>query len=73
MELNPKQKAKELIKQYDFVYIQNYTSMYEVKQCAIILVNEIIKSHPCKFDGYEYQSNFKYWKMVLEEIENYEL
>ena len=72
MELNPKQKAKELIKQYDFVYIQNYTSMYEVKQCAIILVNEIIKSHPCKFDGYEYQSNFKYWEMVLEEIYNYE-
>ena len=32
--MTPKEKAKELIEKYDFMYIQNYTSMFDIKQCA---------------------------------------
>lgn len=32
----PKQVADELIEKYKFVYIPNYSSMFEVIQCAII-------------------------------------
>ena len=36
--MTAKQKAKELYDKYEFVYIQNYTSKHEVKQCALIAV-----------------------------------
>ena len=66
--LTPKQKAKELIEKYQFVEIANYTSIFEVKQCALIAVDEI------------YQANLKihvakrniYWDEVKQEIESYE-
>lgn len=45
--MTPKEKALELYKKYEFVYIQNYTSKHEVKQCVLILVEEILKN----FDG----------------------
>ena len=41
--MTSKEKAKELYKKYEFVYIQNYTSKHEVKECALIAVDEIIK------------------------------
>jgi len=41
--MTPKEKAKELVDKYEFVYIQNYTSMFEVKECALIAVNEMLK------------------------------
>ena len=40
--MTPKEKAKELYDKYEFVYIQNYTSKHEVKQCALLAVDEII-------------------------------
>jgi hypothetical protein len=43
--MTPKEKAKELIDKYEFVYIQNYTSMFEVKECAFIAVYEILSLH----------------------------
>jgi hypothetical protein len=43
--MTPKEKAKELIDKYEFVYIQNYTSMFEVKECALIAVDEILSLH----------------------------
>jgi hypothetical protein len=42
--MTPKEKAKELIDKYSFVEIANYTSMFEVKQCALIAVDELIKN-----------------------------
>lgn len=36
--MTPKEKAKELIDKYSFVEIANYTSMFEVKQCALVAV-----------------------------------
>jgi len=38
----PQEKAEELIEKFGFVYIPNYTSNFEVKQCAIIAVEELI-------------------------------
>ena len=42
--MTPKDKAIELYNKYKFVYIQNYTSKHEVKECALIAVDEIIES-----------------------------
>ena len=39
--MTAQEKAKELYDNYEFVYIQNYTSKHEVKNCALIAVNEI--------------------------------
>ena len=63
--MTPKEKAKELVSKYEFIYIQNYTSMYDVKRCAIIAVEEIIDGN--FGDGYNHQ----FWECVKEEIENY--
>jgi len=63
--MTPKEKAKELIDKYQFVYIQNYTSMFEVKQCALIAVDEIldIVKH-IDVDSEDY------WQEVKQEIIN---
>jgi len=61
--MTPKEKAKELIDKYEFVYIQNYTSMFEVKQCALIAVDEILKRNE------PIQGHFwDYWEQVKQEI-----
>jgi hypothetical protein len=68
-----KEKAKELVGKYSFVYIQNYTSMFEVKQCALIAVDEIINecirqsfiNHGV--DSVDYGQSF--WQEVKQEIE----
>ena len=59
--MTPKEKAKELIDKYQFVYIQNYTSMFEVKQCALIAVDELIKETDW--------SEAEYWQEVKQEIQ----
>lgn len=56
----PKEKAKELIEKFEFVYVQNYTSMFEVKQCAVIAVDEILKLE--LNDGYDHE----YWQEVKQ-------
>jgi hypothetical protein len=61
--MTPKEKAKELIDKYEFVYIQNYTSMFEVKECALIAVDEILKRNE------PIQGHFwDYWEQVKQEI-----
>jgi hypothetical protein len=65
--MTPKEKAKELIDKYQFVYIQNYTSMFEVKECALIAVDEIIENE--KIDNLE-DNNLSYWQQVKQEIIN---
>jgi hypothetical protein len=40
--MTPKEKAKEMYIKFDFVYVQNYTSKFEVKRCALIAVDEVI-------------------------------
>ena len=65
--MTPKEKAKELIDKYQFVYIQNYTSMFEVKQCALIAVDEIFEA----LDEHHWQNRnvTEYYKEVKQEIE----
>lgn len=71
--MTPKEKAKELIDKYQFVYIQNYTSMFEVKECALIAVDEIIEelkflkdTEDCNEDVFD---GCHYWQEVKNEIE----
>jgi hypothetical protein len=66
--MTPKEKAKELIDKYQFVYIQNYTSMFEVKQCALIAVDEILEA----LHGHHWQNRnvTEYYIEVKHEINN---
>lgn len=65
-----KQKAVEIVEKYKFVYIPNYTSMHEVKQCALIAVDEAIKAvdYVCTNDKIWY-INYDFWQQVRSEIE----
>ena len=64
--MTPKEKAKELLDQYNFIYIQNYISIHEVKQCALIAVDEILEIFE-DTNGSDYR--FEYWEQVKQEIE----
>ncbi len=69
--MTPKEKANELIDKYQFVYIQNYTSMFEVKECALIAVDEILQN---VYDdrstiGRQNLTDKEYWQEVKSEIE----
>lgn len=67
--MSPKEKAKDLIEKYQFVKIANYTSMFEVKQCALIAVDEILEV--ISFNKYDdkYWEEEEYWNEVKLEIE----
>ena len=68
--MTAKEKAKELVDKYSFVEIQHYTSMFEVKECALIAVDEIIKSQKCCYECYhEWIIELKYWGDVKREIQ----
>jgi len=70
--MTPKEKAKELIDKYQFVYIQNYTSMFEVKQCALIAVDEILQNFGTLTEGKQHYAacyTIKYYEEVKQEIE----
>lgn len=66
--MTPKEKAKELIDKYQFVYIQNYTSMFEVKGCALIAVDEILEMDLPIFEE-DCDEFYDYWQEVKHEIE----
>ena len=71
--MTPKKKAKELVDK--FSKLSNYGSYalrlceYTSKQCAIIVVNEIINSVVIT-DLTTAETQFKYWEQVKQEIEN---
>lgn len=63
--MTPKEKAKELVDKYSFVEIQHYTSMFEVKECALIACDEIIE----EMDRVLFPNPFEqYWNEVKHEI-----
>ena len=73
---NAKEKAKELVEKYIY-YVEAITSNGQIentKKCALIAVDEIIKSNPCKIN-YEglgncsLNDNSEYWIEVKKEIE----
>ena len=68
-KMTPKEKAEELVERYDetLTYLE---SKSKAKQCALIAVDEIIKS--IDFDWMEVQnleSQHRYWQEVKQEIE----
>lgn len=77
--MTPKEKAKELYDKYEFVYIQNYTSKHEVKQCALIAVEMSIEQFVGVFESLRFvgqlignvedSAKYKYWQEVKQEIE----
>jgi hypothetical protein len=62
--MTPQEKAKELVEKYSFVEIAYYTSMFEVKQCALIAVDEILNELDSQF-----HIQISYWHNVKHEIE----
>ena len=42
---------------------------YNTKQCALITVDEIIKTNPYEWDGEDMNSTIDYWEKVKQEIE----
>jgi hypothetical protein len=68
--MTPQEKADELVNKYKFTEIPNYTSMLEVKQCALIAVDEILTTlYDLKF-GNAVVEELDYWEDVKQEIEN---
>lgn len=65
--MTPKEKAKELLDKYLFIEIANYSSMHEVKQCALIAVDEILLHE--KNNHSELDKISEYWEEVKQEIE----
>jgi hypothetical protein len=63
--MTPKEKALELIKKYSFVEIAHYTSIHEVKECALIAVDEIIEITSESYDI----DHINWWQEVKQEIE----
>jgi hypothetical protein len=64
--MTPKDKAKEMYIKFDFVYVQNYTSKFEVKRCAIQAVDEVLNF--IHTDAFSY-TNEEYWQEVKQEID----
>ena len=69
--MTPKEKAQELIdkmkRPLNDDYFVDYNPYY--KQCALIAVDEIIKSNPINFDENENCIASNWWEQVKQEIE----
>lgn len=66
--MSPKEKAKELVKRYRGFGSPN--EHISSKQCALICVNEILKTVPQKENEiFGISKGLKYWQEVKQEIE----
>ena len=67
--MTPKEKAEELVNKF----IQTNGNAFFAKECALIAVDEILKSTPhCPSKPLDIMPHFsadKYWKQVKQEIE----
>ena len=66
--MTPKEKAQELIKKMGDEAKRFYT--WEVKACALIAVDEIIRELNENFDTLYSFERVEYWQKVKQEIEN---
>ena len=74
LEVEKRIKALELFEKYKFVYIANYTSNHEVKECCLIVCDEMIDMIN-KLEGLadmQQRFNVKFWEWVKEEINKIE-
>ncbi len=69
--LTPKEKAKELIMEFNQIQKdkQNFYDIDESIKYALIVVREILKQKPSK--PYGYNSTVGYWQEVKQKIINY--
>lgn len=74
--MTPKEKAFELAHKFRLLEIRTsenshmMISMADAKQCALIAVDEIIKSNPYEVSKTDMDSTIEYWQEVKQEIEN---
>tara|TARA_R110001606_G_scaffold360113_1_gene512743 strand:- start:356 stop:583 length:228 start_codon:yes stop_codon:yes gene_type:complete len=73
MEITPEEKADELIQKYELVHrehkYQDEINLFEAKQCAIILVNQMLEV-PFEYTSIEYgEWSVEYWQKVKEILE----
>jgi hypothetical protein len=66
--MTPKEKANELVDRYYWTFGDGYLGEQHI-QCALIAVDEIIKSNPIKFDEDDNCIASYWWKEVKQEIE----
>ena len=72
---NPKEKAEELFNKYWIFFVHsNATDIHSLtKQCALIAVDEILKSHDELIDCFKEPEDYikieNYYKEVKQEIE----
>jgi len=73
--MTPKEKAKELIDKFQSRIKEYPSEIYEddiefqtARQCALVAVDEIIKSNPVTEQGSVFVRNFLYWESVKEQL-----
>ena len=72
--MNPKEKAKELIKKfypitYSAVHFINTDAEYiDSKKCAIILIDTILEDLDDYHDSHYHDERISYWNNVKQEI-----
>ena len=69
--MKPKEKANELYSKYDDLLNKDFGNPIvfdnQLKQCALIAVDEIIDSLQIK--NYAQADNYEYWNEIKQEIE----
>lgn len=65
--MTPKEKAIELFDKYDSFLYKEYNNL-EAKKCALIAVDEIIKSAYSMYEK-QFLNSKEYWEEVKTEIE----
>lgn len=65
--MTPKEKAKELVDKFN--YEGKHYLMLDAKQCALIVVDEIIKNEYDEENEPYVMNNIKYWQDVKQEIQ----
>jgi len=68
--MTPKEKAKKLVERMIIYHSPNDEDYETAKECALIAVDEIIKSNPIAFDENDNCIEKNWWKEVKQEIEN---
>jgi hypothetical protein len=71
--MTPKEKAEELYRKYwvYFTYEQSVNSIFKhAKECAIIVVDEILLEIDDNYDSMHSSDRKLYWQEVKQEIEN---
>jgi hypothetical protein len=66
--MTPKEKAEELYCKYDSLFKAPFKKHQQIKECALIAVDEIINSIVI-FDLTAAENQFTYWEEVKQEIE----